>query len=224
MGRDGTTSEPKGGILSSSFLAGCEFPADQASADQPSQAQPKDPPPAKKGFCPKAGPITRSLLPSPEGVERIATNPCLGVNGFLGLVLDAIPKQEMADKVELRNFRTGLRTFAEQVVLVADAVDCAYENDHLAVSVYQDPEYDWSLGVVAVVRGDVEALAEDAICLLAKQVPFIPDFGVRAEGPPTPKFCADSVLREAQGYQFRVVWLASSDRMCRSLSGSLKDA
>ncbi|MFI7135777.1 hypothetical protein ACIBQ1_59740 [Nonomuraea sp. NPDC050153] len=224
MNRNSTVSGLLIAILSFSFLTGCEFQGDQASADQPSQAQSKDPPPAKKGFCPEAGPITRSLLPSPEGVERIATNPCLGVNGFLGLVLDAIPEQEMADKAELRKFRTGLTTFTKQVVLVADAVDCAYENDHLAVSVYQDPEYGWSLGVVAVVRGDVEALAEDAICLLAKQVPFIPDFGVRAEGPPTATFCADTVLREAQGYRFRVVWLASSDRMCRSLSGSIKDA
>jgi hypothetical protein len=210
--------------LSLSFLTGCEHQGDQAGADQPPQAQPKNPPPAKKGFCPKAGLITRELLPSLEGVERIATNPCLGVNGFLGLVLDAIPQEEMDAKRELRRFRTGLTSFAKQVVLVADAVDCAYENDHLAISVYQDPEYSWSLGVVAVVRGDVEALAEDAVCLLAKQVEFIPGFGVRAEGPPTATFCADTVLREAQGHQFRVIWLASSDKMCRSLSGSIKDA
>jgi hypothetical protein len=94
-------------ILSFNFLTGCEFQGDQASADQPPQAQPKDPPPAKKGFCPEAGPITRSLLPSPEGVERIATNPCLGVNGFLGLVLDAIPQQEMADKEECASSARG---------------------------------------------------------------------------------------------------------------------
>ncbi|MFC4015274.1 hypothetical protein ACFOY2_49240 [Nonomuraea purpurea] len=211
-------------ILSFNAPTGCESWSDPPSTEQPPQTQPKNPPPAKKGFCPEAGPITRSLLPSPEGVARIATNPCLGVNDFLGLVLDGIPEKEMAGKEELRKFRSGLTTFAKQVVLVADAVDCAYENDHLAVSVYQDPRFGWSLGVVAVVRGDVEALAEDAICLLTKQVPFIPDVGVRAEGPPTPTFCADTVLREAQGYQFRVVWLASSDRMCRSLSGIIKDA
>ncbi|HEX4816134.1 MAG TPA: hypothetical protein VFV66_25600 [Nonomuraea sp.] len=210
-------------ILSFACLSGCEYQADQAAADQPSPSQPKDPPPARKGFCPKAGPITRSLLPSPEGVERIATNPCLGVNGFLGLVLDAIPQRQMADEAELRKFRAGLRTFAKQVVLVADAVDCAYENDHLAVSVYQDPEYGWSLGVVAVVRGDVEALAEDAVCLLAKQVPFVPEIRLRAEGPPAPAFCADTVLKEAEDYEFRVIWLASSDAMCRSLSGSIED-
>lgn len=30
-------------------------------------------------------------------------NPCLGVNGFLGLVLDAIPQREMTDKAESRS-------------------------------------------------------------------------------------------------------------------------
>lgn len=211
-------------ILSLGFLTGCEIPGDSASADQPAQAQPKNTPPAKKGFCPKAGPITRSLLPAPEGVEQIATNPCLGINGFLGMVLDVIPEQDMASKKALQSFRTGVTVFAKQVVLVADAVECAYKNDHLAVAVFQDPEYAWSMGVVAVVRGDVEALAEDAICLLAEQVPFIPGVSIRAEGEPVAEFCAESVLKEAQGYQFMVVWLADSNTMCRSLTNSIKGA
>ncbi|MEU6782892.1 hypothetical protein ABZ912_27165 [Nonomuraea angiospora] len=205
-------------ILALSFVTACEdFPQQDTP---PRAAQTKAPP--KKGFCPAAGPITRSLLPSPEGVERIATNPCLGVNDLIGLALDAIPEQKMADEAELRSFRQGVRTFATRVTVAADAVDCAYENDHLAVSIYQDPKYDWSLGLVAVVRGDLEAAAEDAVCLLLKQVPFLPDVRPRADGPPEPKFCAGAVSREARGYSFMILWIADSDAMCRSLTHTIR--
>ncbi|MER6009046.1 hypothetical protein [Nonomuraea angiospora] len=205
-------------ILALSFVTACEdFPPQDTP---PQAAQTKAPP--KKGFCPAAGPITRSLLPSPEGVERIATNPCLGVNGLIGMALDVIPEQKMADEAELRSFRQGLRTFATRVTAAADAVDCAYENDHLAVSIYQDPNYGWSVGLVAVVRGDLEAAAEEAICLLLKQVPFLPDVGFRADGPPAPKFCADAESREARGYKFMILWIADSDAMCRSLTHSIR--
>ncbi|MBE1582595.1 hypothetical protein ACFPOI_24975 [Nonomuraea angiospora] len=213
-----TLSRLLAAILALSLVTACEdFPQQDTP---PRAAQTKAPP--KKGFCPAAGPITRSLLPSPEGVERVATNPCLGVNGLIGMALDVIPEQKMADEAELRTFRQGLRTFASRVTMAADAVDCAYENDHLAVSIYQDPQYDWSVGLVAVVRGDLEAAAEDAVCLLLKQVPFLPDVGFRADGPPTPKFCADAESREAQGYDFMIMWIADSDAMCRSLTHAIR--
>ncbi|MBE1560881.1 hypothetical protein [Nonomuraea africana] len=205
-------------LLTMSFLTACnDFQLPGGSAEA---AEPKASTPPKKSLCPKAGPITRSLLPAPDGVERIATNPCLGVNGLLGLVMQHIPDDKLDDG-EVKTFRQGVKTFASRVTVAADAVECAYENDHLAVSVYQDPEHAWSLGLVAVVRGDAEALAEDVFCLLLKQVGAEPNNGF-AEGPPTPRFCADAESREAKGHNFMILWIADSDRMCQSLTTAIR--
>ncbi|GAA4098132.1 hypothetical protein [Nonomuraea soli] len=205
-------------LLSMSLLAACEdfqIPGDRAEAAEPQKTAQAP----KKSFCPKAGPITRSQLPSPADAERIATNPCVNVNGLVGLAVQNIP-----DSAVKTTFRAGIKSFAGKFLLAADAVNCAYENDHLAVAVYRDPEYTWSTGLVAVVRGDVQALAEDAICLLEKQLNPFDDFGAIAEDKPSPRFCADHESRTAQGYDFKILWIANSTTMCRNLAYSIRSA
>ncbi|MBO3747223.1 hypothetical protein J5X84_14185 [Streptosporangiaceae bacterium NEAU-GS5] len=191
---------------------------EQQRVPQPTKTSTK-----KKSYCPAPGPITRSQLPALDGAARIMENPCLSVAGMVDNVLGFVPDEMLEGEQEIKRFSRGLKTFVGRVTVVNDAVECAYKTDHLAVAVYQDPKYSWSLGMVAVVRGDVDALVHTAACLLEEQVPFLSDVSLRDVGPPHPRFCADAVSRDSQGYSFKVLWVASSDTMCGELTYAINN-
>ncbi|GAA4582540.1 hypothetical protein GCM10023194_17530 [Planotetraspora phitsanulokensis] len=101
---------------------------------------------------------------------------------------------------------------------VNDAAECAYETDHLAIGAYHHEDTPWSIGVVAVVRGDLDALVDGGVCWLLKRLELpLPTAGV-APDQIAPRFCADAVVRRSNGYRFTILWIGSSNVMCGSLA------
>src|SRR5262245_14612709 len=85
----------------------------------------------KKSYCPAPGPITRSQLPTLDGVERIMENPCISMAGLADNVLGFVPDEMLEGESEMKRFSRGLKTFVGRVTIVNDAVECAYKTDHL---------------------------------------------------------------------------------------------
>ncbi|GIH44851.1 hypothetical protein [Microbispora rosea] len=100
---------------------------------------------------------------------------------------------------------------------VNDAAECAYETDHLAIGVYHHDATPWSIGMVAVVRGDLDALVDSGVCWLLRRLPFDVSTGF-APDEFRPYFCADAVTRRSNGYRFTILWIGSSNVMCGSLA------
>ncbi|KLL10173.1 hypothetical protein BL254_15555 [Protofrankia sp. BMG5.30] len=174
----------------------------------------------KGPVCPTPGRLTKSQLPkfpSADAVSVINQNPCVSIAGLADQMIGFIPRGRAG---EFAQFRGGLEQFIKRVNAANDVVDCAYETDHLAIEVYQHDDWHWSLGMVAVVRGDLDALVDGAACWLLKRVPFpTGGFGFRGEKrEPDPAFCADAVSRKSKSDRFTVMWIGSSDLMCKSLA------
>lgn len=171
--------------------------------------------------CRQPGPVTKDLLPT-FGVDETTTvqNPCLSFVGLLANIRSVFPND--ATKV-LEEFDKGLGQVVDRVAKVADAVECGYEQDRLAIAVYQNVRYRYSVGVVAVVNGDLRALVEGTACYLIKQVTLGQGGDIFfAEGPPRGAFCFDGTTRTRQGRKYTVIWAGSTDQMCRDLLGQLK--
>ena len=142
------------------------------------------------GACRTAGPLTKEFLPTFGSDTTTRQNPCLAFVDLLGQVNGLIPATERA---ALELFRDKLAA----VATAADVIECGYEKDRLAIAIYQNKTTLWSIGVVAVVRGDVGAVVSVAICALAKQtaVPArlrsairgSPPCGVLRHGPADPR-------------------------------------
>lgn len=163
-------------------------------------------------LCPTPGPLTGALVPSfdPSEITTIR-NPCLAFAGLLAQVTDLIP---LPDRTRVGEFINGVDTVANRVAKLNDVVECAYENDRLSIVLYQDRSFRWSIGVVAVLRGTFDAVAETSACFLLRQL-MIPLVKRRQ---PAPAFCftANSLRKSRETYS--VLWLASSDRMCADLA------
>ncbi len=177
---------------------------------------------SKGPVCPTPGPITKSQLPdfpAADEVSLINQNPCVSIADLADQMVGFIPKGRSA---EFAKFRGGLEQFIKRVNAANDVVDCAYETDHLAIGVYQHDNTHWSLGMVAVVRGDLDALVDGAACWLLKRVPFpLPTHGLVPEEI-RPAFCADAVTRKSNGYRFTIMWIGSSNFMCEGLASLVK--
>ncbi|MEE4545001.1 hypothetical protein V2S66_23920 [Streptomyces sp. V4-01] len=89
---------------------------------------------------------------------------------------------------------------------------------------YQSREHPWALGVAAVVRGRVGAVAAVAGCCLIAQVPLLGDAlregGQDRDALATPPcFGTASASRGGQGYS--LLWLGSSVNVCRGLQDGM---
>ncbi|WP_328855759.1 hypothetical protein OHB01_18855 [Microbispora hainanensis] len=193
---------------------------EKGQVQEPKKAkQPKEPEKPKGPVCPAPGPITRSQLPSfspAEGVSVVMQNPCISIAGLAEDVLGFIPEGRSE---EFREFRGGLERFVGRVNAVNDAAECAYETDHLALGVYHHDRAAWSIGMVAVVRGDLDALVDTGVCWLLRRLPFdVPRGDVLRDDGFRPGFCADAVTRTSQGYRFTILWIGSLNVMCRNLA------
>ncbi|MGW4638308.1 hypothetical protein ACWEN6_07265 [Sphaerisporangium sp. NPDC004334] len=198
-----------------------EDSAGGANATETEQGQVQKPKKSKKPkgpVCPQPGPLTRSQLPdfpSADGVSVITQNPCVSIAGLAEEVVGFIPEGEESKKFE--QFRGGLERFISRVNAVNDAAECAYETDHLAVGVYHHDATPWSIGMVAVVRGDIDALVDSGVCWLLKRLPFDVPTQVAPEEM-SPAFCAEAVTRRVKGERFTILWIGSSNVMCGSLA------
>ncbi|GAA1416996.1 hypothetical protein [Catellatospora coxensis] len=176
--------------------------------------------PAEPG-CRQPGPITRDLLPT-FGAEQTTTihNPCLQFVGLIANVRTVIPAEQLQ---RVDEFSRGLGTLVDRVAKVADAVECGYETDRLAIAIYQNNEFRYSVGVVAVVSGNLQALVEGAACYLSKQLTLGFSNGfLNGSQRPRPDFCFDAVTRTRKGQRYTVLWMGSTDFMCMDLTGQLK--
>jgi hypothetical protein len=174
---------------------------------------------AEAGGCPKPDGTTGDLLPSFSAREVSATlNPCLAFVDTVSAVTEKIPDDEES-KVGV--FLGRLKGFVDAVKKANEITKCAYETDRLAIGVYQSTALKWSVGVVAVVRGDIDAIAETSACYLIKQLSFLlsPDNGFATKDQPD--FCYDAVREKAGGGSYTVMWLGSSDTMCLALNEQL---
>jgi hypothetical protein len=172
--------------------------------------------------CARSGPLTGVLLPDfGTGVYRSTDNPCIPYTDLVGEVTGLIPAGE----------RTGTRLFLDQVGgladrlgQVSDVAECAYSTDRLAVRIYQSRKDAWAVGMAAVVRGRVGAVAATARCYLIKQVPLLGlilnNGGEERDHLATrPCFSTGSATRDGQHYT--LMWLGSSDHMCRDLQNAM---
>jgi hypothetical protein len=168
------------------------------------------------GGCARADNTTGELLPHFDAADVSATlNPCLKFIETVSNVTDKIPDDEES-KVGV--FLGRLKEFTEKVQKVNDVTECAYEKDRLAIGVYQSTKLAWSVGVVAVVRGDIDAIAETSACYLIKQLSFLESPANGFAPHDQPYFCYEA-SRAKDNYL--VMWLGSSDTMCDALNTRL---
>jgi hypothetical protein len=173
-----------------------------------------------KAGCSQAGPLTKDFLPLfPPGTTKMIENPCLKLVGLVSEVTGLIPE---GDRGTVTEFLGKVGDLADRAAKVGDAVECGYETDRLALAIYQDKKTLWSIGVTAVVRGDIDAVVEGALCYLLKQLPF--GLGQGVANPENPQFmvCVDAQRRHRGNDDYTVLWLGSSDVMCDSLTRQLK--
>jgi hypothetical protein len=182
-----------------------------AVADTPAQ------PAMTKVGCADAGPRTRDFLPQfPAAGTRTVVNPCLGLGDLAGSIAELIPP---AQRDTVKPFIAGVGKLVKNVLAINTLAKCGYKTDRLALGIYQDREHLWSVGVVAVTRGRVDALLETSKCFLLDQIPFKPGIKTRSTGPvqPQPTFCAQTLRRHRAGQDYTLLWLGSSDVMCQSI-------
>ena len=95
-----------------------------------------------------------SLLPSPTKEIRIVlSNPCIPLTELAGAVLDFVPESDERVRIDKAAFGKSVKRLSGRVFVANDIAECAYQTDRLAIAIYQQPAYRWSVGVVAVIRG-----------------------------------------------------------------------
>jgi hypothetical protein len=181
----------------------------------PVGATPGQPPMVKAG-CADAGPRTRDFLPQFGDGTRAVVNPCLGLSDLAGSIAELIPP---AQRDTVKPFVNGVGNLVKKVLAINSLAECGYKTDRLALGIYQDRAHLWSVGVVAVTRGRVDAVLETSKCFLLDQIPFRSGDKLRSDGPvePQPAFCAQTLRRNRGGQDYTVLWLGSSDLMCAGI-------
>jgi hypothetical protein len=149
-------------------------------------------------------------------------NPCLPA---VALASDVVGKLSEADREKAgSDFLGRLDTFTKRLDALSGVQECAYQTDRLALGVYHDADYPWSMGMVAVVRGGVGAVVDTATCYLLKQIiPFAPAEGIAplpTDSGPTPSACFDIIRAAHEGQDYTIMWIGSSDVMCDALTNA----
>lgn len=203
-------------IMLGASSSGCEDNSGKESTSSDGSSSKSD---VTAGHCPAPGPKTSRLLPQFDEAEtrsqvRVLKDPCLGFVGLLDQVLGLIPE---AERSTVDRFTTRLKGFVGKVAKADDIAECGYETDRLAIAIYQDTTYLWSVGVVAVIRGN--ALVDVAACFLLKQIQA--PFPHSAQRSPRPSFCFGATTPTAEGERYTLIWLGSSDWICSDLRNEL---
>jgi hypothetical protein len=187
------------------------------------------------GECRQPSAQTTSLLATLPDADYAATvNPCAAFLDVLGQLESAVPKASdpvgtsdygpsgEGDPGQIRTGRTkfhkGLSVVKGRlgtVLAARDAVQCGYGNDRLALAFYRDRAWSWSVGLVAVVRGDIDAVTETAVCTLLRQIPGLGSGESDAAKPPRISFCFQAKsLDPIDGERYTAMWVGSTDLLC----------
>lgn len=207
-------------LLATILLSGCEYPDDDEATNEAGVGQSE----TSTGGCTQAGPQTGQWLPVLDSAnERQATittqeNPCLPFSDLLGLVSDMLSGADAPDAGTVTQFRDRVGVVANRFLAAADAVECGYETDGLAIVVYQHADHPWSVGLVVVVRLSVGAVVEAGFCYLGEQFDAdVPGQFPRSGGNQIkPGLCG--LAAQPEGYA--VVALGTSNWMCGALATS----
>ncbi len=160
-----------------------------------------------------------SLLPSPtEEIRIVLSNPCIPLTELAGAVLDFVPESDERVTIDKAAFGKSVKRLSGRVFVANDIAECAYQTDRLAIAIYQQPAYRWSVGVVAVIRGHIGATAEVAACYITSQViPRVQQPSQTQLGPQW-KICADASRPTERGEVYTVLTVGDSDVMCQFLA------
>ncbi|MEU7928301.1 hypothetical protein [Micromonospora sp. NPDC049107] len=172
------------------------------------------------GGCPPAGTRSGGLLPQlDEASYASVENPCLP---YVDLVSEVTQRIVPGQRPRVDQFLDNLGRFADRLGQVNDAVQCAYQTDRLAVRIYQSRRDSWAVGVVAVVRGRLGAVADTAACFLIKQIPLL-NLATQGIGPDqdSPAYCFDTSHQRRAGEDYTIMWIGSSALTCRGLQDGL---
>lgn len=194
---------------------------------------PEDPGQRRPVGCERAGTITDDLLTA-FGAPHVKSvvNPCMKFADFLGDITDLVPDNE---EKKLVKFLGKANAIIAGISAAQDAIKCAYKQDRFAIGIYQNRQHQWSLGMVAVVGLDLDAAIKGTACFLGEQIPFRGSeldpalgFGAPADArltftlpdqraDPEEAVCFGTRERIRAGITFTLLWLGSSDIMCKSL-------
>ncbi|MEV6926672.1 hypothetical protein AB0M46_19515 [Dactylosporangium sp. NPDC051485] len=183
--------------------------------------------------CRQPSAETTGKLPKLGGGYTATINPCLSFVDVLANLNDMVPergekvpgseaKNGSPDKVRAQRerFHRGVAAARKRIgtlVTAKDAVQCGYATDHLAIGLYQAKSPKWSAGVVAVLKGDIDAVTETAVCTLLRQIPGLGDTESDEQPAPRVSFCFD---HRRQG-DYTWMWLGSSDVVCTLFADKL---
>jgi hypothetical protein len=207
-------------VAVSMLLAGCKKPSDPVPEAQPAGIGGSQP---DAGACQQAGAKTGALLPTFNADEyTTVTNPCIPYVGLSSEVLGMIPVAERTGTGRAVEFVGKLDRFTNRLSVVNDVAECAYQTDRLAVGIYQSHRNPWAVGVTAVIRGRLGAVAQTALCALLQQIPLLGlSFNAIAPDADTPDFCFNTATDKQGGEDYTVVWIGSSTAICRELQNQL---
>ncbi|MET1075861.1 MAG: hypothetical protein ABWY11_24650 [Umezawaea sp.] len=201
------------------LLAGCQEPTSSSSSaplvNAGISAQPTGP---AKSLCPAPGPRISKVLPSFSEAEirTAATNPCVPFAAVVDNVMTLVPESHVQRTV----FRQKVSSVIGVINFVNDLATCGYETDSLGIRVYQHPVDSYSVGIVLVLRVEVSAATEVAVCVLKRSA------GLQ-DSPPTttaganPEFqpCVHIAKRDQERYV--VAWAGSTLSMCTALTATI---
>ncbi|MGI5127395.1 hypothetical protein ACQEVB_11350 [Pseudonocardia sp. CA-107938] len=207
------------------LLAGCDPDGDVPGHDPGPSVTSR--PKAETG-CGSAAGKAGALLPAGTSTfSAVDDNPCIPLADLAGAVLDLVPSDAgEATKAHRAQFRSTVAKVSDPLLkaagraLSANAVaQCGYETDHLAVRLYQQDGYAWSVGAAAVIRGDIDAAADIGVCYLKGLLPqFAPPSPGVTVPPPEWSPCASTSRPIRRGEVYTVIIAGTSDQMCQFLA------
>ena len=179
-----------------------------------------DPDHGGSGACAQAGALTGAVLPSLERGAFVVEDPRRTLVELVDQVVGLIPAHPGIDVDEF----VGADRCADRLSQLNDVVECGYETDRLAVRIFQSRQDGWAVGVAAVIRGRLGAVADVAACFLLKQIPL---FGLITPGQgilpsqDQPAFCFDTGRDKRDDEDYTVMWIGSSVNVCAALQDQL---
>lgn len=189
--------------------------------------------------CGNPGELTSTVLPQldPHWV-KVAENPCFDVGELVTTMIGAIPADEES---QVQVFLKRLDGIASRLDEIHGVAECGYTTDRLAVSLYQDQEHPWAVGMVGVLRGDVDAMLEMSDCFLFSEIlPLTtttdeppassePSATIVPQAAPPidrnqPTLCSSAVLRRVDNESYTIIYAASSQSLCLALAYGVRSS
>ncbi|MEM7338019.1 MAG: hypothetical protein AAF467_05180 [Actinomycetota bacterium] len=151
------------------------------------------------------------VLPSSE-VDRTVNPRFADLGDAIELIEELVP----AD-TETRPLR--LLRFMDRLLVLNDLLQCSYEEDQLAIGFYVDKTYWYSIGLVAVSRGEVlEGATDVAFCWIRSQIGGDPDSDPIPDPHPVLQGCFEFEEFVVDDEPYNVFRIASTDWMCDELA------